>query len=132
MDFAKVFDTVSHRKLIFKFKNIGLNDRMQYVELQSYKSTTRPMVSRVPQGSVLGPLHFLIYINDSPNRIKSHCRLFADDGLIYNTADNFMLFKEDLLVLEQWSKEWQITFNVSKCAFLQIGKMVGHPGYYLF
>ena len=75
------------------------------MEQKGYKSTTKPVVSGVPQGSVLGPLIFLIYINDLPNRIKSHCRLFADGALIYNTADNFMLRKGALLVLEQWSKE---------------------------
>ena len=88
------------------------------------------MVSGVPQGSVLRPLFLLIYLNDSPNHIKSSCRLFADDAVIYHTADNFMIL-EDLLALEQWSKEWQMTFNVSKCAFLKISKMVGHPGYNL-
>ena len=88
------------------------------------------MTSGVPQGSVLGPLLFLIYVNDLPIKIESECRLFADDAILYNTSSNLTTLSNDLTSLEAWSKRWQMSFNTSKCAFLQIGKKIAnHPGY---
>ena len=65
-----------------------------------------------------------------PRNIKSECRLFADDALIYNKTSNYAILKQDLKNLEEWSKRWQMSFNVAKCAFLQVGKQnVNHAGY---
>lgn len=142
LDFSKAFDTVNHRKLIFKLERTGLNSRLilwissflrnrqQYVEIEHHKSVVKPVVSGVPQGSVLGPLLFLIFINDLPTAIQSQCRLFADDAIIYNTSNNISNLQTDLVAVENWARQWQMSFNVDKCVFLQIGaQIVGHPGY---
>ena len=136
LDFSKAFDSVNHRKLFHKLENTGLDsqvidwskcflsDRLQFVEVEGERSRCQSVRSGVPQGSVLGPLFFLIYINDLPPLIQSSCRLFADDAVIYNTSNNYTILENDLHVLEEWSKRWQMNFNVSKCAHLQIGPQV--------
>jgi hypothetical protein len=73
------------------------------------------VTSGVPQGSVIGPCLFLFYINDLPENLSSHTRLFADDTVVYNTAQNVHVLQEDLLKLEQWVKDWDMEFNVLKC-----------------
>jgi len=134
LDFSKAFDSVNHRMLIFKLRCIGLNelivgwiesflkDRTQFVEVDGCKSELRAVASGVPQGSAMGPLLFLVFINDLPAKIKSHCRLFADDALIYNTSDKANVLIEDLKTLETWSEQWQMSFNIAKCAHLRVGK----------
>ena len=97
---------------LWRLRNEGERSRCQSVR------------SGVPQGSALGPLFFLIYMNDLPPLLQSSCRLFADDAVIYNTSNNYNILEKDLHVLEEWSKRWQINFNVSKCAHLQIGPQV--------
>ena len=80
------------------------------------------VTSGVPQGTVLGPTLFLIYINDIADNITSNIRLFADDCVLYrtinSTADNLAL-QQDLDKLELWSNTWQMDFNVKKCAIMQ-------------
>ena len=95
LDFSKAFDKLSHHKLLLKLHRYGirgptlkwiqafLSDRTQTVILENEKSNTVPVTPGVPQGSVLGPILFLIYINDLPDSIKSKVRLFADDTAIY-------------------------------------------------
>ena len=83
------------------------------------------MLSGIPQGSVLGPILFLLYINCLPDSIKTKIRLFADDSKIWNairtTADCEQL-QSDLTSLENWSSTWQLKFNQSKCKVLHIGR----------
>ena len=85
-------------------------------------SDTAPVTSGMPQGTVLGPALFLIYINDTADNISSNIWLFADDCVLYrtinNTSDNDLL-QEDLSKLEQWSNIWQMDFNVKKCTIMQ-------------
>ena len=77
----------------------------------------------VPQGTVLGPLLFLTYINDLPDRLNSEVKLFADDALLYGVIfndTNCDKLQEDLCNLEQWQHRWQMEFNPSKCKILCI------------
>ena len=79
--------------------------------------------SGVPQGTVLGPLLFLIYINDIESQITSSIHLFADDSAlyrpIYSESDSLSL-QEDIFKLQKWANTWQMAFNVNKCKLLRI------------
>ena len=137
LDFSKAFDEVSHERLSRKLKyyridgnprtwiNSFLTDRKQQVVVDNATSDTAPVTSGVPQGTVLGPALFLIYINDIADNISSNIRLFADDCVLYrtinNTSDNTLLQEDlkDLSKLEQWSNIRQMDFNVKKCAIMQ-------------
>ena len=79
--------------------------------------------SGLPQGTVLGPLHLLILINDIESQITSSIRLFADDSAlyrpIYSESDSLSL-QEDIFKFQKWSNTWRMAFNVSKCKLLRI------------
>ena len=134
LDFSKAFDKVNHAKFLSKMKMIGicdqvvdwtaafLRDRTQTVTLRGTASDSCPVTSGVPQGSVIGPALFLIYINDLPSRVKSQVRLFADDTIIYTTADNSDQLKSDLKSLETWEKEWNMEFHPAKCEFIRFSR----------
>ena len=95
-----------------------MNNRFQRVCLDGVSSKWAKVLSGVPQGSVLGPLLFLLYINDMDDSIKSSLLKFADDTKvlrkIYSEEDNTQLQK-DLDSLVKWSQDWQMTFNTDKC-----------------
>ena len=79
--------------------------------------------SGVPQGLVLEPLLFILYINELPELLNSGVRLFANDSLIFNTRANKTVLQKDLeIILEYFAKKWQLNFNVSKCAVLFVGE----------
>ena len=83
--------------------------------------------SGVPQGSVLGPLLFILYVNDIPDLILSNMRMFADDTKIYSVIRNFddcLRLQKDLDQLSQWSRIWLLQFNVAKCKIMRIGNSV--------
>ena len=135
MDFSKAFDKVPHNRLLYKLDEYGisgdtllwtksfLSGRSQVVVVDGATSSTVPVTSGVPQGSVLGPLLFLVFINDINSNISSQIRLFADDTIIYraikSAADQIAL-QEDLNKLEQWAKEWQMEFHPDKCKTIHI------------
>jgi hypothetical protein len=100
-----------------------LNNRLQQVLLNGHTSSTAEVLSAVPQGTVLGPLLFLTFINDLPEVINSEARLFADDYLLYrpifNRKDTEDL-QQDLAALEDWEKQWQMAFHPEKCVVIQI------------
>ena len=130
MDFANAFDKVPHRSLLYKLDYYGirgsthkgitswLSGRFQKVVLDGQASDPVPVLSVVPQGSVLGPVLFLIFINDLPENIRSSVRLFADDCVLYRNIESSMdcqILQDDLNSLAQWEIDWQMKFNVAKC-----------------
>ena len=95
-----------------------LSGRTQQVVLDTCYRNTLPVTSGVPQGSVLGPLLFLYYINDLPKRVYSYCCLYADDILLYRnieSKDDHLSLQADLNTLQEWEQLWQMKFNPSKC-----------------
>lgn len=135
LDFSKAFDKVAHEKLLSKLHYYGirgetlnwvkdfLDSRSQAVVLNGVKSDKIAVSSGVPQGSVLGPILFLTYINDLPDKVKSRVRLFADDTAIYlaiSSEGESITLQNDLHNLEVWEKEWDMSFNPSKCQVLHI------------
>ena len=135
-DFSKAFDRVWHKGLLFKLNNYGisgpllrwitsyLSNRKQAVFIKDSVSSFKTINAGVPQGSVLGPLFFLIYINDISHNLSSLSRLFADDtSLSYSSQDLIYIenvAKSDLRKLEIWSKEWLMSFNPKKTEALII------------
>ena len=136
LDFSKAFDKVPHQRLLHKLSYYGvkgttlqwisafLSDRKQQVLLEGVRSTEADVVSGVPQGTVLGPLLFLAYINDMPEcATSSTTRLFADDSLLYRKVRGYRdsaLLQRDLTALSDWEACWQMEFNPSKCQVLHI------------
>ena len=93
--------------------------------LEGEKSSEIPVTSGVPQGSVLGPILFLLYINNLPDKITSQVRLFADDTAVYLTVtskDDSQTLQQNLIKLEHWEKTWEMHFNPSKCQVMHICK----------
>ena len=83
------------------------------------------MVSGVPQGTVLGPLLFLLHINDLPSVVSSKVRLFADDCLIYRNVKNKedqIALQKDLNLLENWGNTWGMRFNAAKCNIMRVSR----------
>ena len=135
LDFSKASDCVPHQRLLHKLNYYGisgptlywiksfLSDRTQHVSINGSHSALANVTSGVPQGSVLGPVLFLLYINYITNQIQSNIRLFADDSIVYrefrSPADHQIL-QTDIQMLTDWSKKWQMNFNTSKCHLLTI------------
>ena len=133
-DFSKAFDKVPHKGLSLKSNHYGicgttpqwirdfLSDRIQQVIVDGRVSSEA--TSGVPQGSVLGPLLFLIYINYLPSCTKnSTVRLFTDDCVLYRqitSRQDTILLQKDLDALQQWEHTWMTEFNPSKCQVVQV------------
>ena len=134
LDFGKAFDTVAHNELLVKLWSFGitgnlwnwfkvyLTGRRQSVAITNCCSEFLPVVSGVPQGSILGPLLFLVFINDILECTSdSSLLLFADDTKclkpIYDPVDCSLL-QSDLDKLSLWSKQWKLSFNESKCTLV--------------
>jgi len=129
-DISKAFDKIWHAGLVHKLKAVGftgplnvwladyLNNRQQRVVLQGASSDWTNINAGVPQGSVLGPLLFLIYINDMSVGLESNLSLFADDNLLYMTSDshdlNATILNRDIVKIQRWAKQWLVTFNPDK------------------
>ena len=100
-----------------------LGDRLQRVVLNQATSGWTPIISGVPQGSVLGPLLFLLYVNDIPDFFQSNLKMFADDikiyRAIYSTSDSLLL-KQDLDKVSEWTQKWLLRFSVPKCVVLTL------------
>ncbi|KAK3083817.1 hypothetical protein FSP39_003606 [Pinctada imbricata] len=147
LDFSKAFDKVPHKRLLYKIHHYGirnslhswigdfLHGRTQQVLLEGVKSSTAPVHSGVPQGSVLGPLLFLLFINDLPEAVSrgSVVRMFADDCALYHTIrseTDAIHLQEDLENLQIWERDWMMEFHPKKCQVLNITakrKIIHHP-----
>ena len=137
MDFMKAFDKVPHNRLMQKIHDYKFNDkvirwiesfltnRTQKVKINGSSSESHPVTSGIPQGSVLGPILFVIYINDMPLEVKNQIYLFADDTKIYtrvkSSSDQTNLQK-DLDSLQSWSDTWLLKFHPHKCKAVSISK----------
>lgn len=86
-------------------------------------SNWSPVLSGVPQGTVLGPSLFLLFVNDLLSSVSARVKLFADDSVLYchieSSADHDKL-QQDLLQLEEWAARWQMNFSLSKCYIMSI------------
>ncbi len=135
LDFAKAFDTVPHKRLLSKLKAAGIDGkvlkwletflvgRRQRVVLRNGVSRWSQVTSGVPQGSILGPLLFLLYVNDIPDSVLSTAKLFADDTKLYSRVRNqedCNALQADLNALAAWSRKWLLRFNETKCVVLKI------------
>ena len=142
-DISKAFDRVWHSGLLHKlhaagvtgealawFKNY-LSDRKQRVVLPSTSSDWALIRAGVPQGSILGPLLFLLYINDIVTDIGSNIRLFADDTSLYIIVDNPTTAADylnmDLIKISRWAATWLVTFNPTKTEALLFSRKLNRP-----
>uniref|UniRef100_A0A4W3GR14 Reverse transcriptase domain-containing protein n=1 Tax=Callorhinchus milii TaxID=7868 RepID=A0A4W3GR14_CALMI len=137
MDFKKAFDTVPHKRLIQKLEAHSikgtvavwiknwLSDRKQRVVVNGGFLKWKEVCSGVPQGSVLGPLLFLIYINDLDLGIESTISKFADDtklGRVVNSEEDCNQLQADIHRMVEWADMWQMDFNVDKCEVIHLGR----------
>ena len=140
LDFQKAFDKIPHERLMLKINAHGIQGdaarrirswlagRRQRVCINQSYSNWAPVTSGVPQGSVLGPLLFLIYIyiyiNDLDINIVSKMSKFADDTKLFHRSrnpDDIMELQEDINKLVEWANKWKRSFNVDKCSVMRIG-----------
>ena len=135
LEFSKAFDKVPHRRLLHKLRYYGirnstflwiqdfLSHQTQEVQLEGHTSTTADVLSGVPQGTVLGPLLFLLFINDLPESTESDARLFADDCLLFRPIRNnrdTQILQNDLNSMEEWENRWQMAFHPEKCVVIRV------------
>ena len=139
LDYSKCFDTVCHSKLLHKLSKYGvdgpalhwiqsfLNNRIQYVKINSTLSEPASVTSGVPQGSVLGPVLFLCFSADLKNVVKySEISIYADDTKLFKGIENKLdchLLQQDLDAISQWANIWQLRLNPDKTKRLTIGKI---------
>ena len=152
LDISKAFDKVWHEGLLFKLEQNGvsgkllnffksyLSNRKQRVVINGFYSEFADIESGVPQGSVLGPLLFLVYIHDLEKDIKSNVKFFADDTMLYSIVKDPNLsaaeLNHDLEKINQWAKQWKMAFNpdpnkqANEVLFSCKTKKVDHPPIY--
>jgi len=143
LDYCKAFDTVPHRRLLVKLVQLGVTGKLlkwiknflagrhMRVMVQDTFSKWIKVLSGVPQGSVLGPLLFLIFVNELPDWIVSSMKMFADDTKTWTMVDEIedsKTLQADLDKLVRWSEIWLLKFNVEKCKVMHIGHC--HPTKY--
>lgn len=142
-DISKAFDRVWHKGILFKLKSVGisgsllnwftdyLKDRKQRVVLPGASSDWTSIKAGVPQGSILGPLLFILYINDIVDDIDSTIRLFADDTSLYIIVEDPVLaadqLNSDLLKVHQWATKWLVKFNPLKSQSVVFSRKQNKP-----
>lgn len=143
LDLAKAFDTVNHNILISKLMHYGirgnalnlvksyLTNRMQYVEISGIKSKSLTVRCGVPQGSVLGPLLFLVYVNDLPNASKLNTRMFADDTVLFYSHKSSKHLEDtinlELQKISNWFCSNKLSLNVDKTKCMILSKAKNSP-----
>lgn len=145
--FSKAFDRVTHCRLISKLSALRLDSltlswlrnflfmREQFTAVNDYTSPLSPVTSGVPQGSVLGPLLFLIFIKDLPSRVTSCMRLFADDCIIYrkiNDPTDHVTLQKDLNLICDWCNTWQMSLNLTKCQKISFSRKHNNSNIFVF
>lgn len=146
LDFKKAFDKVPHARLLSKVRACGidgyihkwisvwLSNRQQRVVINGNSSEWKPVLSGVPQGSVLGPLLFILYVNDLEKNITGIVSKFADDTKLANRADSkegCIELQNNINSITKWVDDWQMELNKSKCKIMHIGKLNLHYEYTL-
>ena len=137
LDFEKAFDTVPHELLKLKLHSYGvskqvlnwisafLSNRSQSVVVNGSSSNKADVLSGVPQGTVLGPILFIIFINDIVKCVDSQIRLFADDCVCYRVIRNIsdcLALQKDIDRLGKWARDWGMRFQPSKCNMIRFSK----------
>ena len=136
LDFMKAFDSVPHKRLLSKLASYGIKgktldiinaflcNRQFVVRIGDTTSKGYKVRSGVPQGTILGPLLFLIYINDLPDGIGCFSFLFADDLKLLIEKSNRTMVQKDLNYLTEWQNRWLLRFNTAdnKCKVMYAGK----------
>jgi len=137
LDYSKAFDSVPHLRLLSKLQSYGINGKLllwiknfligrkQRVVLNGSSSGWVNVTSGVPQGSVLGPLLFILYVNDITDGLQSTLEMFADDSKLYRiikTLRDVEILQEDLNFISNWSKLWLLKFNTLKCTVIHLGQ----------
>ena len=152
LDVSKAFDKVYHKGLLFKLQQLGicgnllkwiesyLEGRSQKVVINGVKSNPRQITASVPQGSILGPLLFLVYVNDLVSDLQTTPYLFADDTSLLHVIDPknknkaFEMINNDLECLSLWASQWRVNYNASKTVYMIISTKtnpVVYPDLYL-
>ena len=147
MDISKAFDRVYHPGLLFKLRQLGnegrlldwfksyLENRRQRVVINGVTSEWKFINAGVPQGSILGPILFLVYINDLVENLETMPYLFADDTSLLELIDkkhlieSFTKINRDLTRMSQWAHQWRVNFNPTKTVYMIISNKVNRPIY---
>ncbi len=142
LDVTKVFDEVYHTWLLHKLESFGIEDallgwfkgylsgRSQRVPLNGKEFSWRPVTACVPEGSIVGPLLFLIFLNYIVDDLKSDPSLFAADTSllkVINNQSDAISVNEDLCTIKNWAAQWRVTFNPSKTVYMIMHKKLKRP-----
>lgn len=143
LDIKKAFDRVPHSRLRWKLKKFGgvqgsllswmedyLSGRQMRTMIRGKVSAWKDVTSGVPQGAVLAPIMFLIYINDMPKDINAYMNMFADDAKIMKHIvgeNSCRELQSDLDKINQWSEMWKLEFNTDKCHVMEVGVSKRRP-----
>ena len=146
MDFKKAFDSVPHERLIYKLSKYGitgnlllwikdfLSGRQQYVKINESRSNNQEVTSGVPQGSVVGPMLFIYFINDLPEVCSVTTKIFADDTKAYTSIkseEDHSNLQYTIDKMYEWTENWQLKFNETKCKILHLGENNPKRAYFI-
>ena len=141
-DFQKAFDSVPHNRLLLKLNSFGLcsnvlnwiksflTGRKQRVNIKGRKSLWAKVLGGVLQGSVLGPLLFILYINDILDNLTCTSYVYADDMKVFNsitTEEDKIVMQNDINTILHWTEDWLLKLNVQKCKVLQLHNTNKNP-----